>query len=124
MIVAIGCDLVEHEMSKKLNWETNTQIQHRIFSVNELEKYNSNKKLKFLSGRFAAKEAVLKCLSLGMEDGISLTDIEILQHGNGKPYILLAHNLTQLCTDLGIKNWHISITHSKSYSQAFVIAEG
>lgn len=124
MIVAIGCDLVEHEMSKKLEWETNILIQRRLFSTKELENYNTHKKIKFLSGRFAAKEAVLKCLSLGMEDGISLTDIEILQYSNGKPYVLLAHNLIKLSTDLGIKNWHISITHSKYYSQAFVIAEG
>jgi holo-[acyl-carrier protein] synthase len=124
MIVAIGSDIVEHEIAKNLKWETSAQIQERIFSAKELEHYNFHKKIKFLCGRFAAKEAVLKCLSSGMKDGISLKDIEILQHDNGKPYILLASDLNKLSKDFGIKKWHISITHSKSYSQAFVIAEG
>lgn len=124
MIIAIGCDLVEHEISQNMNWENNKLVQNRIFSFRELELYNLKRNLKFLSGRFAAKEAILKCLSTGMEDGISLTNIEILQYANGKPYIHLSGKLTQLSDDLGIKKWHISITHSPTFSQAFVIAEG
>ena len=123
MIIGIGCDLVEHKISHDMDWRDNKQIQERIFSVNELEIYASRKQLKFLSGRFAAKEAVLKCLSQGMEDGISLTDIEILQSSNGIPYINLSGNVMQLSKNMGVKKWHISITHSSSFSQAFVIAE-
>lgn len=124
MIINIGCDLVEHKISQKLDWENNKLVQNRIFSVKELELYALKGQLKFLSGRFAAKEAILKCLSIGMEDGISLIDIEILQLDNGKPYINLSHKLMRLSRDIGIKKWHISITHSSSFSQAFIIAEG
>lgn len=124
MIIAIGCDLVEHKISQSMDWENNKPVQNRIFSSKELELYNLKGQLKFLSGRFAAKEAILKCLSTGMEDGISLTDIEILQTEIGKPFIILSGKLQQLSKDLGVKKWHISITHSPTFSQAFVIAEG
>lgn len=123
MIINIGCDLVEHKMSQNLDWGNNKLIQNRIFSQKELEIYSLKKQLRFLSGRFAAKEAILKCLSVGMEDGISLTDIEILQSENGKPNINLSGNVLQISKDLGINKWHISITHSSIFSQAFVIAE-
>ncbi|MCL6216920.1 holo-ACP synthase [Zunongwangia pacifica] len=124
MIISIGCDLVEHKVSQKLDWEKDTNVQNRIFSLKELQLYSETKQLRFLSGRFAAKEAILKCLSIGMEDGISLTDIEILQTANGSPYINLNRKPLQLSNELGIIRWHISITHSSSFSQAFVIGEG
>ncbi|MCC2590305.1 holo-ACP synthase [Chryseobacterium sp. MFBS3-17] len=123
MIVSIGCDIVEHKVSQKLDWEKDINVQNRIFSIKELQLYSENKQLQFLSGRFAVKEAVLKCLSIGMEDGISLTEIETLQTKNGLPYIKLAGKPLLISTQLGIEKWHISITHSSNYSQAFVIAE-
>lgn len=124
MIISIGCDLVEHKVSQEMDWENNIHIQNRIFSQKELEIYSLKKQLKFLSGRFAAKEAVLKCLSIGMKDGISLTDIEILQSNDGKPSINLLGNILLLSKEIGVKKWHISITHSSNFSQSFVIAEG
>uniref|UniRef100_UPI004049AD7A holo-ACP synthase n=1 Tax=Flavobacterium sp. TaxID=239 RepID=UPI004049AD7A len=123
MIINIGCDLVDHKISQKLDWENNKLVQNRIFSSKELEIYSIKKQLKFLSGRYAAKEAVLKCLSTGLEDGISLTDIEISQSVDGKPIINLSGKVLQISNNLGIKKWHISITHSLNFSQSFVIAE-
>ncbi|MGN6640038.1 MAG: holo-ACP synthase [Mucilaginibacter sp.] len=51
----------------------------KIFSDRELSLAHPALTEKFLAGRFAGKEAVLKCLGTGMIDGIALTDIEILQ---------------------------------------------
>lgn len=123
MIISIGTDLVEHQTSQKLNWENDENTLKRIFSLEEIQIFLTNQNLKFLSGRFAAKEAILKCLFTGMEDGISLTDIQILRLDNGKPTIKLSGKPMQLSQNLGIKKWHISITHSPSFSQAFIIAE-
>ena len=124
MIIGVGCDIVNHSISQKMNWENSDHVQKRIFSSKEIEAYSKTKQLKFLCGRFAAKEAILKCLSTGMEDGFSLNDVQILQMENGKPYIELSGKVMILSQELGIKKWHISITHSTDFSQAFVIAEG
>lgn len=123
MIISIGCDIVEHDVSRKLDWESNKVVQARIFSDRELKLCSTKGILQFLSGRFAAKEAILKCLFTGMEDGIALTDIEILKE-EGRPNIILSGTPLQLSNSLGIKNWYVSISHSSSFSQAFVIAEG
>ncbi|MFD1631082.1 holo-ACP synthase [Pseudopedobacter beijingensis] len=123
MIVSIGTDLVEHQTSEKLNWKNDVNTLKRIFSSEEIQLFLNEKCVKFLSGRFAAKEAILKCLFTGMEDGISLTDIQILRLANGKPIIKLSGKPLQLSQNLGIKKWHISLTHSPHFSQAFIIAE-
>lgn len=123
MIIGIGCDVVEHETSKSLNWGSDISVLNRIFSQKEIEIYSSNKELKFLCGRFAAKEAVLKCLGTGMQDGIALSNIQILISPEGKPVLELFGELKKISDKIGVGFWHISISHSKGYSMAFVIAE-
>ncbi len=123
MIVGIGCDIVEHTIAKSLNWENDTSILNRIFSKKELEIYLSIHDHQFLSGRFAAKEAVLKCLATGMQDGIALSEIQILQLLNGYPTIELLGTVKKISINMGINMWHISITQTDNYSFALVVAE-
>lgn len=123
MIIGIGCDIVEHETSKSLNWGSDISILNRIFSKREIEIYSLKKELKFLSGRFAVKEAVLKCLGTGMQDGVSLTDIQVLQSPDGKPVLELFGEIKRISDKMGISFWHISITHSNTHSMAFALAE-
>ncbi len=124
MIIGIGCDSVNHNITKKLDWEFDTETLKRFFSLKELALYETKKSVKFLSGRFAAKEASLKCLGTGISDGLSLTDIEILQLENGKPIIVVHGSVREAADKMGITTWHVSITHTVDSSMAFVIAEG
>ena len=87
MIIGVGCDIAEHDITEALNWQSDSNILKRVFSQAELTLYENQKNKEFLVGRFAAKEAVLKCLGTGMQDGISLTDVQILQRESGKPII-------------------------------------
>jgi holo-[acyl-carrier protein] synthase len=123
MIIGVGCDIVEHSSARQLEWETDTQVLSRILSSKEFEIYQSGKTIEFLAGRFAAKEAILKSIGTGMLDGISLTEIEILRSKLGKPKIKLNGELKKISERLHVKKWHLSITHSTSYSIAFAIAE-
>ena len=123
MIIGIGCDIVEHDTTKKLKWDSKLSSQKRVFSLKEIEIYQTKRKIEFLSGRFAAKEAVLKCLGTGMQDGLALTDIHVLQLESGAPMIELCGQVKAIADTLGIIFWHISITHSATYSIAYVVAE-
>ncbi len=123
MIVGIGCDIVENNSVEILEWTSDIDILNRFFSIKEIEVYNRTKKNKFLAGRFAAKEAVLKCLGTGIQDGLSLNEIQILQLETNQPLIELKGKVKTLSKKLGVHKWHVSITHSKEYSLAFVIAE-
>ncbi|WP_293295209.1 holo-ACP synthase [Allomuricauda sp.] len=123
MIVGIGCDVAEFSVAEKFNWQSDQNQRSRIFSPYELLQYDKQKRLSYLTGRFAAKEAVLKCLGTGMYDGISMKNIEIIQEENGKPSIKLTGEVLKKSIDLGIKKWLVSISHTLKNSTAFVIAE-
>lgn len=123
MIVGVGCDIVEHEVSKSLNWDSDISILRRIFSEEEINIYYANNDLKFLSGRFAAKEAVLKSLGMGMQDEIALPAIQILETREGSPVIRLSGKVKEVSDEKCVSSWNVSITHSTNYSLAFVIAE-
>ncbi|WDZ99694.1 holo-ACP synthase [Mucilaginibacter sp. SJ] len=125
MIVGIGCDVVDHLMTRKLNWSTNFRVQKRIFSVKEIDLSLSHdhKTDRFFSGRFAVKEAVLKCLGTGMRDGIALTDIQVLQTVTGQPFIEIEGEIKRISEQMGIVNWHVSISHTDNSTCAFVVAE-
>ena len=101
MIIGLGCDIVEHSNFEKLAW------------------LNDDNTLR----RFAAKEAVLKCLGTGMEDGISLKNIEIIKSQTGLPQVSLSGKVMKISTSKKITSWHISISHTTSTSAVFVIAE-
>jgi holo-[acyl-carrier protein] synthase len=123
MIVGIGCDIVDHKLTQLLKWETDFNLLRRIFSNKELDLYSKEKSLRFLAGRFAAKEALLKCLGTGMQDGMALTEIETLTSESGQPQILITGEVKRISSQLSVDSWHISITHSTYYSLAFVVAE-
>ncbi len=123
MIIGIGCDIVEHSTTEKLEWTSDIILQKNYFSQKEIDLYNAQNKISFLCGRFAIKEAVLKCLKTGMQDGLSLTDIQTIKSENGQPILKLSGEVKKISDKLGINSWHISISHSEHFSTAYVIAE-
>lgn len=123
MILGIGCDLVEHQTIRDLEWESDKEVLQQIFSIAEMELYDKLKELRFLAGRFAIKEAIVKCLKTGMIDGISLKDIQTTQAENGLPELRLSGEIKVISEQMNINHWHITISHSSSYTIAFVIGE-
>ena len=123
MVFGVGCDIVDHEITANLGWDKKPRLLLRIFSTNERKQISKIQTIRFISGRFAAKEAVLKSLGLIMEDGISLTDIRILKSKNGRPFVKLHGNIKNVAKKLGINLIHVSISHSKDHSIAFAVSE-
>lgn len=123
MILGIGCDLVSHSVTEVLEWKSDMTALNRILSDAEMRLFKDDQTTRFLAGRFAAKEALLKSLGTGMQDGISLTDIEVLRLQSGAPTITATGTVKEIADKMGITQWHISISHSDTSSMAIVIAE-
>lgn len=116
MIVGIGIDLVELDRIK--NWLEPKYIS-RVLSLDEIELLNSmtsnDRKLTFIGGRFAAKEAIFKAIS--HSDGkTNFKDITILNDSHGKPYV----SKHPFANDL---RFLISISHTEKNAVAQVICE-
>src|SRR6187455_1267546 len=90
-IVGHGIDIVETARIRKLHQEHGQRFLDRVFTPAEQEYCERNPKRYFehLSGRFAAKEAILKVLGTGWRGGIAWTDVEVIKETSGQPKIVL-----------------------------------
>lgn len=74
-----------------------------------------------LAGRWAAKEAVMKALGIGI-GRISPLDIEVLDDEDGAPAVTLTGTALERASELGIGEWAISLSHEGGLAIAFAIA--
>ena len=114
MIKGIGIDIIE--LSRVRNLITRqSKFVDRILTMNEKNKFedlSEARKVEFLAGRFAAKEAFSKAAGTGIGHELSFLDIEIGTDVLGKPFIVKPEVQA-----------HLSISHSREYAVAQVIIE-
>ncbi|MCK9479909.1 MAG: holo-ACP synthase [Firmicutes bacterium] len=109
MITGNGIDIIE---IKRLEAAIARQprLLFRVFTTDELKYFKKRRyNIATIAGCFAAKEAAVKAAGCGF-----IKDVQISYDGNGKP----------LLTMKGKEKLHffVSITHSKQYAAASVIA--
>jgi len=122
-ILGHGIDIVETARIRRSVEEHGQHFLDRVFTPAE-QRYCAQSPKRYyehLSGRFAAKEAVLKVLGTGWRGGIAWTDIEVLKEPSGQPRIQLTGECLRIATDLGIAQWHVSISHIHSHATASAI---
>ena len=71
--------------------------------------------------RFAAKEATLKALGLGL-GGVALYDIEVVRHGLGPPSLELHGSASEVALAAGVERWLVTLSHTDHLAQATVVA--
>ena len=76
-----------------------------------------------LAVRFAAKEAVLKALGVGV-GAAGFRDVEVVRADNGEPSVSLSGRAAALSRGRGVQRWHLSLTHTDTIAVATVVAEG
>ena len=125
MIIGCGIDLVKIERIEKIIKRWGNNFTSRIFTPLEEEYCEKKKGNKFQSyaGKFAAKEALLKALGLGLR-GANWKEIEIKNDELGQPIIDTSGKLKNIALTKGVSKYFISISHSKDYAIAQVILEG
>lgn len=114
MIEGIGLDIVELDRIARLDGKS-AKFRNRILSARELILYDtlsSHRKIEFLAGRFAAKEAFAKARGTGIGVDCRFEQIEILPSASGKPELSF-HNIEVA--------GFVSITHTTTVAAAQVI---
>ena len=74
------------------------------------------------SGKFAAKEAVMKALGTGTR-GVRWKDVEIIRFPGNAPIINLHSSALKRANQIGVKHFALSLSHSKEYAVASVVGE-
>ena len=72
--------------------------------------------------RFAAKEAVMKAMGLGL-GAFGFYDCETVVADSGAPSLVLRGPALALAQARGITDWHITLTHTAMTAIAMVVAE-
>ena len=114
--INLGVDIVlVDRINKILNSERKSRFLSKVFSRSEIsDSKNRQNQSEYLSGRFAAKEAIKKALSSYNETNVlSFKSLEILNSESGKPYVLISSERQA--------NINISIAHDGNYAIAFCV---
>ncbi len=116
MISGIGVDIIEIDRVKAAVKAHGKKFLNRIFTERELEYCTNRRVYRFpeLAARFAAKEAYSKAIGTGIV-GIKFREIEVINDRSGRPRIYVLGKV--------LKKVHLSLSHSKNYAVASVVAE-
>ena len=73
------------------------------------------------AARFAAKEAVLKAMGVGV-GACKMREIEVVRAPSGAPSVLLHGGAEQLAKERGILGWRLTMTHTHRVAEAIAVA--
>ncbi|MFG2337059.1 holo-ACP synthase [Streptomyces yangpuensis] len=122
MIVGVGIDVAEIERFGAA-LERTPNLAGRLFVEAELTLPSGERRgVASLAARFAAKEALAK--ALGAPAGLLWTDAEVYVEDTGQPRLRVSGTVRARALELGVKSWHISLSHDAGVASAVVIAEG
>jgi holo-[acyl-carrier protein] synthase len=118
----IGVDVVDVERFRRSLART-PSMRERLFTAAELE-YVAPKvdPLPSLAARFAAREAVMKALGLGL-GAFGFHEVWVEVEESGAPRLVVTGRARELAADRGVVRWHLSISHDGPMAIAMVVAE-
>ncbi len=121
-MIGIGVDVVEIEHFRR-SLERTPSMREFLFTASELA-YVAPKSdpVPSLAVRFAAREAVMKSLGLGL-GAFGFHDVWVERAPSGAPSLEFAGRAAEFATSAGVQRWHVSLTHSNLVAVAYVVAE-
>jgi len=119
MPLKTGIDMIEISRVKHALEKHGERFLEHIFTPAEIAE--SHSRPDSLAVRFAAKEAASKALGTGIGP-VSWVDLEVLHHPHGEPCLVLHGRAAQIAAQLGLTHWAVSLSHSKEYGLAVVVA--
>lgn len=122
MIKGVGIDAVDIERFRTSLART-PSMRERLFTEEELA-YVAPKvdPVPSLAARFAAREAVMKAMGLGL-GAFGFHEVWVTRAASGAPSLAITGRALELAVDRGITQWHLSLTHSALVAVAHVVAE-
>ncbi|MGW4030187.1 holo-ACP synthase [Streptomyces sp. NPDC004838] len=122
MIIGVGIDVAEIDRFAASLRRT-PGMAGRLFLDRELLLPSGERRgYASLAARFAAKEAVAK--ALGAPAGLLWTDAEVCVEESGRPHLRVYGTVAARAEALGVRSWHISLSHDAGVASAVAIAEG
>lgn len=117
----IGTDIVDLDHFENVVAHSRPGFIERLFTETErdyCERFRDS--MASYAAVFAAKEAFLKALGVGLAPGIRWTDVEVVHARSGAPSIAAHGKCAEL---LGSGRAHVTLSHSRRSAHAVVVVE-
>lgn len=122
MVIGIGIDTVEVARFRDVLART-PSIAGRLFTDGERAHAERHADpAPRLAARFAAKEAAMKALGVGL-GAFAFHDVEVVNAEGGAPSLRVTGDAARLATERGVTSWLVSLTHSALVAEAVVAAQ-
>ncbi|MBV9593550.1 MAG: holo-ACP synthase [Actinobacteria bacterium] len=122
MIVGVGIDVVPVARFAEALDRTPGLIERLFTAAERRTPSGGARSAESLAARFAAKEALAK--ALGAPGGMLWTDAEVRTDESGRPRLAVTGTVAARADALGVRSWHVSLSHDGGIASATVIAEG
>src|SRR5690606_34779396 len=121
-MIGIGVDAVDIARFRR-SLERTPSMRTRLFTVEELGYAESRADpVPSLAARFAAREAVMKALGVGL-GAFGFHDVWVRRDVTGAPSLVVTGAAAELAAARSVRLWHLSLTHSDELAIAYVVAE-
>jgi holo-[acyl-carrier protein] synthase len=120
-VVGVGIDAVDVERFRTVLGRR-SGFADRIFTAAErAEAAARHDPVPGLAARFAAKEAVMKSLSVGL-GAFDFADVEVVRGEGGAPALTVTGRAAILAHERSVAGWHISLSHTATVAMAIAVA--
>lgn len=120
-VLGLGIDLVDVPRFATL-LARRPKMAERLFTAEERAyAYGLTDPAPSLAARFAAKEAVMKALGVGL-GAFGFRDVEVHRQPSGFPQLVLSGRAARLASDRHVISWMVSLTHTSSTAAAVALA--
>jgi holo-[acyl-carrier protein] synthase len=124
-ILGIGTNITECLRIARMIERHGELFVNRVYTPEEI-RYCRNRKqtTQHFTGRWAAKEAILRALGTTWQRGITWCDIEIRREPGGQLAVCVRGGVKELVERLGVSDILLSISHCRTYATATAITLG
>ena len=124
MIVGLGVDLLENIRVAQELARGDWRQENGVFTSEEIKRCSTGKNpaLRY-AACFAAKEATLKALGIGVSDLAMFREVEIALDENGEYAVVLHNRLKSESEQLGVRHIRVSVAAAAKQTGGMVILE-
>ena len=122
-ILGLGTEIVECVRIGRMIERHGELFLARVYTAREVHHCRGKREVtEHFAGRWAAKEAIGKCLGTGWRKTLCWTDIEVRNLPDGTPKVYMCGLAKERTLELGIGEILLTLSHCRAYATAMAIA--
>lgn len=119
-VVSIGVDVVDIDRMRTIVGRQPRFVERVFTSGERAYSETAADPAERFAARFAAKEAGLKALGVGL-GGADFVDLAVDKRESGEPILVVTGRAADRAADLGIDSWLLTLSHSDTVACAVVV---